>query len=229
MNGTAELSGLLRMVVFNDGCLDASLVHATCTRDCAPAPPGAVGAACTGESSGAAGWGSPSSTSAAGSDCGRAGVAEGLGPPTPTAPWQSSGLVAVALRLGLAAINPEYLPCLMDVLRVPHCVGCVGGRPNHSVFIVGTRGEASVVYLDPHTNQAACPVGTGVDGEAGIQDSTPSVLPVEPTGPGDEGGSPAVSTPGACACCVCTLCCDLELELRTPPPHHHKLRSGLCC
>jgi hypothetical protein len=69
-------------------------------------------------------------------------------------PWTSAAVIVIALRLGLTHINDEYIPVLMDVLRLPQCVGCIGGRPNHSLYIVGTRGTDEVVYLDPHTTQS---------------------------------------------------------------------------
>jgi hypothetical protein len=154
---------MLRMVVFNDGCLNASTVHAVCSQATSASPAGAFFLSST----------APSTTEASAPGAGAAGSGAGT---DGSCVWQSAALVAVALRLGLACINPEYLPPLLDLLRVPHCVGCIGGRPNHSVFIVGTRGDESLVYLDPHTNQTACPSSSSssslVTGDSGVGESS---------------------------------------------------------
>jgi Peptidase family C54 len=69
--------------------------------------------------------------------------------------WRAAALILVVLRLGLDALNEEYIPCLLTMLRMKHCIGILGGTPRHSIYCVGVRGDSEVMYLDPHTTQAA--------------------------------------------------------------------------
>ncbi|KAK3853654.1 hypothetical protein Pcinc_039814 [Petrolisthes cinctipes] len=63
-------------------------------------------------------------------------------------------LLFVPLRLGLAEINPVYVPGLKKCFKMPQSLGLIGGKPNHASYFVGFVGE-EVVYLDPHTTQEA--------------------------------------------------------------------------
>ncbi|CAL8103838.1 unnamed protein product [Calicophoron daubneyi] len=63
-------------------------------------------------------------------------------------------LLFVPLRLGLYTPNPCYFDAIKTVLQVKQCVGIMGGRPSHAVWIVGTV-EDDVLCLDPHTTQPA--------------------------------------------------------------------------
>jgi hypothetical protein len=88
--------------------------------------------------------------------------------------WRAAALILVVLRLGLDCLNEEYIPCLLSLLRMKHCIGILGGTPRHSIYCVGVRGESDVMYLDPHTTQAAwSPPDRGSSGD----DSRPSVNP----------------------------------------------------
>ena len=49
-------------------------------------------------------------------------------------------------------VNPRYIPQLKAVLKWPHSVGIVGGRPSSSLYFVGHQ-ENNFIYLDPHTLQ----------------------------------------------------------------------------
>jgi hypothetical protein len=51
-------------------------------------------------------------------------------------------------------LNPLYLPQLRAALASPHSIGVVGGSPGSSLYLVGHQAD-SVLYLDPHTVQAA--------------------------------------------------------------------------
>mmetsp|Transcript_6667 Transcript_6667/g.19489 ORF Transcript_6667/g.19489 Transcript_6667/m.19489 type:complete len:503 (+) Transcript_6667:582-2090(+) len=76
---------------------------------------------------------------------------------TPGAHWRPL-LLVVPLRLGLASFNADYAQPLAALLRLPQCMGMVGGRPRRSFYYVGCRGvgpEAEAFYLDPHTAQPA--------------------------------------------------------------------------
>ncbi|KAI6190993.1 Cysteine protease [Aphelenchoides bicaudatus] len=61
-------------------------------------------------------------------------------------------LIIIPLRLGLSAINREYLKPVQEFFKLPQCCGILGGRPNHAVFFTGFSAE-ELYYLDPHTAQ----------------------------------------------------------------------------
>jgi len=58
-------------------------------------------------------------------------------------------LLLMPLRLGLHQLNPAYIAPLIAALAFPQCVGCVGGKPAHSLYFVGSQG-ANLIFLDPH-------------------------------------------------------------------------------
>ena len=79
-----------------------------------------------------------------------------------------------SLSLGLASLNPDYIPGLLASLQIPHSLGFVGGRPHHAIYFVGAEGGreggregGAVVGLDPHTVQVA--PGPQGDGDLGGQ------------------------------------------------------------
>ena len=98
--------------------------------------------------------------------------------------WASGALILIVLRLGLATLNPAYVPEMARVLRMRHCVGILGGTPAHSIYCVGVRGD-HVLYLDPHTTQAAWVPG-----------ASSASADKSPTASGCEGGdgTPEVNT-----------------------------------
>jgi len=63
-------------------------------------------------------------------------------------------LLLVPLRLGLDRLNAEYVPTILGLLRLPQCVGVIGGRPRSSYYFIGSQGER-LLYLDPHEVQPA--------------------------------------------------------------------------
>merc|ERR1712112_222855 len=63
-------------------------------------------------------------------------------------------LLFISLRLGLAEINPVYIPGLKACLEFPQSLGVIGGKPNHALYFLGYV-EDEVIYLDPHTTQQA--------------------------------------------------------------------------
>lgn len=76
------------------------------------------------------------------------------GPDVPA--WLSQACILIPLKLGPAKhIDPTYIPALLEVMKLEHCIGCIGGTPRHSLYFVGTRG-VELVYLDPHHTQE-CP------------------------------------------------------------------------
>ena len=60
----------------------------------------------------------------------------------------------IPLRLGLTDINPLYFRSLKSTFALPQSLGILGGRPNHALYLIGCVGD-DLVYLDPHTTQAA--------------------------------------------------------------------------
>ncbi|VDP75668.1 unnamed protein product [Echinostoma caproni] len=68
-------------------------------------------------------------------------------------------LLFIPLRLGLCQPNPCYFNAIKAVLHIKQCIGILGGRPSHAVWLVGVieDGEDSLLCLDPHTTQPAGP------------------------------------------------------------------------
>lgn len=64
----------------------------------------------------------------------------------------SALLVLLPLTLGIDKVNPRYVPQLRTVLKWPHSIGIVGGRPGSSLYFVGFQGD-NVLFLDPHETQ----------------------------------------------------------------------------
>ncbi|KAI9255469.1 hypothetical protein BY458DRAFT_461724 [Sporodiniella umbellata] len=78
--------------------------------------------------------------------------------PSGKSPTQGSfqpTLILVALRLGIDSLHPSYHAALKACFRMPHCVGIAGGRPNSSLYFMGTVGEEDLIYLDPHYSRPA--------------------------------------------------------------------------
>mmetsp|Transcript_28722 Transcript_28722/g.72225 ORF Transcript_28722/g.72225 Transcript_28722/m.72225 type:complete len:615 (-) Transcript_28722:308-2152(-) len=68
-------------------------------------------------------------------------------------PWNPI-IIIVPARLGIDTVNPVYLPTLQAFLRMPQALGFIGGRPGHSLYIIGFQ-DTSFFYLDPHIVQDA--------------------------------------------------------------------------
>uniref|UniRef100_A0A914X332 Cysteine protease n=1 Tax=Plectus sambesii TaxID=2011161 RepID=A0A914X332_9BILA len=72
---------------------------------------------------------------------------------TPSNNWRPL-LLIVPLRLGLTEMNMCYLKAIKEYFALPHCVGIIGGRPNHALYFLGVVGD-ELLYLDPHECQPA--------------------------------------------------------------------------
>ena len=66
----------------------------------------------------------------------------------------SIGLILLA-RIGLSSPEDKYLPVMNQMMRISSFSGIIGGRPGKALYLIGTHGENSFIYLDPHYVQHA--------------------------------------------------------------------------
>ena len=54
---------------------------------------------------------------------------------------------------------------------MPQSIGVIGGRPNHALYFIGYT-EEELIFLDPHTTQAAGVLGKKETEEERVTDNT---------------------------------------------------------
>lgn len=64
--------------------------------------------------------------------------------------WTRAVMIFAPVRLGLDRFNQEFTPSLLQIMKLPQCLGFIGGSPHHSLYFVGSHGKR-LFYLDPHT------------------------------------------------------------------------------
>ena len=59
-------------------------------------------------------------------------------------------LIFLPLRLGLDALNKNYIEGIKHCFHLKECIGIIGGKPQKSLYFIGYQ-QNKLFYLDPHT------------------------------------------------------------------------------
>ena len=66
--------------------------------------------------------------------------------------WQNAVLVTICVRLGMKAVQAEYLEVIRMFFSLKINVGILGGRPGEAYYLVGLQ-DNYLIFLDPHNTQ----------------------------------------------------------------------------
>uniref|UniRef100_A0A183STT6 Cysteine protease n=1 Tax=Schistocephalus solidus TaxID=70667 RepID=A0A183STT6_SCHSO len=106
-------------------------------------------------------------------------VTAAVAPPLPARRLRRGLLLLVPMRLGAGSrIDTLYTSTFLHLLRDPACVGAVGGRPRHSVYMTGSQNDR-LIYLDPHLYQEAVSVEGQFFNPSSWHCSTPRLMPIK--------------------------------------------------